>query len=64
MEFNVNPWQDRQLNDDALYQQFLSLWQNDQFQGALNLLNNNAQHKEFVAAVLNIGVDISSNKLF
>ena len=41
---------------------FLSLWQNDQFQGALNLLNNNAQlqHKEFVAAVLNtIGVALT-----
>lgn len=62
MEFNVNLWQDRQLSDDALYKEFLFLWQNDQFQDALNLLNNNAQlqNKEFVAAVLNtIGVALT-----
>lgn len=54
-EFNVNKYQDLQLNDKALYEQFLSYWKNGDYQNALFLVDNNAQlsTKSFVAGALN-----------
>ena len=54
-EFDVKLWQDRQLDDDALYKNFVLMWRNGEYQQALNILNNNAQlsSKKFVAGVLN-----------
>ena len=54
-EFTVNKWQDRQLNDESLYNQFLVYWQAGDYQAALDVLSNNAQlsTKGFVAGALN-----------
>lgn len=54
-EFVINTWQDRQLDDNELFEQFLNYWRNNEYQNALNILSNNAQlsTKAFTAGVLN-----------
>ena len=55
-EFTINTWQDRQLNDNELFNQFITYWQSGEYQLALDILDNNAQlsSKSFIAGSLNI----------
>ena len=55
VEFTINTWQDRQLDDSELFPQFVSSWRNGEYQDALNIINNNAQlsTKATTAGVLN-----------
>ena len=55
-EFTINTWQDRQLDDNELFNQFTAYWESGEYQLALDILNNNAQlsSKSFVAGSLNI----------
>ena len=55
-EFTINTWQDRQLDDNELFNQFTAYWQSGEYQLALDILNNNAQlsTKAFTAGSLNI----------
>ena len=54
-EFAINTWQDRQLEDGELFNQFLNFWRNNEYQKALNILSDNAQlsTKSLTAGVLN-----------
>ena len=55
-EFTIKKFQDYQLNDEALYKQFLFHWEYSQYQEALDLLKNNASldTKQFSASAFNI----------
>lgn len=55
-EFTINTWQDRQLDDNELFNQFTAYWESGEYQLALDILSNNAQlsSKSFVAGSLNI----------
>lgn len=53
-DFTIKTWQDRQIEDDALFKQFLLYWRNNEYQLALNTLNNaQLANKGFIAGVLN-----------
>lgn len=56
MEFEIKKWQDRQLDDTELFNQFITYWRTSQYTQTINLINNNSQlnSKSFVAGVLNI----------
>ena len=54
-EFNINKWQDLQLNDNDLYTEFMQLWKTGNYSNALSIIENNASlsTKSFVAGALN-----------
>lgn len=54
-EFNINKWQDLQLNDNDLYTEFMQLWKTGNYSNALSIVENNASlsTKSFVAGALN-----------